>query len=114
MTGGHAFDQRSNVQVQTGLGAMHRAIDRAVSLDDQASVPVGKLAPCWSLPEAERDEVSFTRNEFVPVTSIVVRAGVAGAVAESLQAARPRSSGAIARREIDERRGMAREVKRGT
>jgi len=85
-----------------------------VSLDDQASVPVGKLAPCWSLPEAERDEVSFTRNEFVPVTSIVVRAGVAGAVAESLQAARPRSSGAIARREIDERRGMAREVKRGT
>jgi hypothetical protein len=29
------FDQRSNVQVRASLGALHRAIDRAESLDDQ-------------------------------------------------------------------------------
>ena len=29
------FDRRSNVQVQASLGELHRAIDRAVSLDDQ-------------------------------------------------------------------------------
>ena len=31
----HALDQGSNAQVQAGLGALHRAIDRALSLDDQ-------------------------------------------------------------------------------
>ena len=29
------FDQWSNVQVQAGMGALHRAVDRALSLDDQ-------------------------------------------------------------------------------
>ena len=29
------FDLRSNMQVRASLGELHRAIDRAVSLDDQ-------------------------------------------------------------------------------
>ncbi len=35
LTCGDVFDQLSNLQVLAGLSALHRAIDRAVSLDDQ-------------------------------------------------------------------------------